>query len=165
MPLFVSPPFLASLLMRMRVCACLVQERDSARLMSSQRGSRENRAHLANHRSQRDKDHGEGRLLRELDRLGARTQRLRATLEGTEKQMQIAGRGGTQVEQLKGRVVTLLGRQMREKTVKFQIQRSIEGVEKKVRIHTGDRARLVESLDMHGERGRDVTQERWGCLT
>jgi hypothetical protein len=105
-------------------------------LMTSQRGSRENRAHLANHRSQRDKDRGEGRLLRELDRLGARTQRLRETLEGTERQMQIAGRGGAQVEQLKGRVVTLLGRQMREKTVKFQIQRSIEGVEKKVRMDT-----------------------------
>lgn len=148
--------------MRVRVCVCLVQERDSARLMTSQRGSRENRAHLANHCSQRDKDHGEGRLLRELDRLGARTQRLRETLEGTERQMQIAGRGGAQVEQLKGRVVTLLGRQMREKTVKFQIQRSIEGVEKKVRRDKGERGSACKETRHTRAESRGITQEQRG---
>lgn len=71
-------------------------------------------------------------MLRELEQLREKNQRLRLTLAALEEQVAEAGKGGQQVRQLKQRVVALLHKQMREKGLRFQIVRETEAMDKKV---------------------------------
>lgn len=111
------------------------QERDAAHYISSGRASRETRTagtSSSSSSSLGSAARGTGQMLRELEQLREKNQRLRLTLAALEEQVAEAGKGGQQVRQLKQRVVALLHKQMREKGLRFQIVRETEAMDKKV---------------------------------
>jgi hypothetical protein len=124
----------------------LLQERDTAHFVSASKAGRETRGAGGAGAAGGAPKKGAKRLMRELDELQDRNVRLREAVVRLEDELREAKKAGLQVRALKERMVTLLGKQMREKGMHFLANKAIHNLEKQVAVLSDHVERLMLHL-------------------
>lgn len=121
----------------------LLQQQDTAKFVTSCKINRKFK-----HQSQRTTSENRSlkRLMTELEYLKAKNTRLKAAVDKLHGELESANKASGQVRSLKQRVVSLLGKQMKEKNLHFLAKKTTEALDKKVVVLSDHIERLMLHL-------------------